>query len=150
MDKPKLIEKLNQAISLELGALLQYNQYSHVLTGPERHVWHEWFEDTAKEAFDHAKKFAAKVVALGGVPSVEPAAVKQTNDLVQMLENSLEVERRAVKLYTEARDLAEGNYAYCNLLEDQIQDEQDDVEEIEKFLNKVKPVAAKQNVKQAG
>ncbi|MDZ4782585.1 MAG: ferritin-like domain-containing protein [Planctomycetia bacterium] len=150
MDKQKLIEKFNQAVSLELGALLQYNQYSHVLTGPERHVWHEWFEETAKEAYSHARIFAAKVVALGGVPSVEPAPVKQTNDLVQMLENSLEVERRAVQIYTEARHLAEGNFAYCNLLEDQIQDEQDDVEEIEKFLNKVKPAAAKQTVKQVG
>src|SRR5689334_14784343 len=36
MDKTKLIDKINEAISLELGALLQYNQYSHVLTGPER------------------------------------------------------------------------------------------------------------------
>src|SRR5688572_27808085 len=72
MDKPKLIDKLNQAVSLELGALLQYNQYSHVLAGPERRVWHEFFEGNAKEAFDHARKFASRVVALGGVPSVEP------------------------------------------------------------------------------
>lgn len=150
MDKSKLIDKLNEAISLELGALLQYNQYSHVLTGPERQVWHEFFEDTAKEAFGHARKFASRVVALGGVPSVEPIAVKQTNDLVQMLENSLEVERRAVQIYTEAREIAEGNYAYVNLLEDQISDETEDVEELEKFLNKVKPAANKQSAKQVG
>ena len=33
MDKAKVVEKLNEAISLELGALLQYNQYAHVLLG---------------------------------------------------------------------------------------------------------------------
>ena len=150
MDKAKLIDKLNEAIGLELGALLQYNQYSHVLIGPERMVWHEFFEETAQEAFSHAKKFAAKVVALGGTPCVEPEAVKQTTDLVQMLENSLAVERRAVQIYTEARELAEGNYAYCTLLEDQIEDESNDVEELEKFLKKVQPVAAKKGAKQAG
>lgn len=151
MDKAKLIDKLNEAISLELGALLQYNQYSHVLLGPERHIWEGFFEDAAKESFGHARKFAAKVVALGGVPSVEPMAVKQTNDLMQMLENSLEVERRAVQIYTEARDLAEGNYAYATLLEDQILDESDDVEELEKILNKIKVAATgKKLAKHAG
>lgn len=150
MDKAKLIDKLNEAISLELGALLQYNQYSHVITGTERKVWHEFFEETANEAYSHARKFATRVVALGGVPSVEPAPVKQTNDLTQMLENSLAVERRAVQIYTEARALAEGNLAYCTLLEDQILDETGDVEELEKFLNKVKPAAGKISAKQAG
>ena len=150
MDKVKLIEKLNEAISLELGALLQYNQYSHVVSGLERAVWHEFFEETAVEAFGHAKKFATKVVALGGVPTVEPMAVKQTTDLVQMLEDSLEVERKAVEIYTQAREAAEGNYAYCSLLEDQILDESNDVEELEKFLNKVKPVVAKKTSKQVG
>jgi bacterioferritin len=150
MDKSKLIDKLNEAISLELGALLQYNQYSHVLTGTERQVWHEFFEEAADESLSHARKFAPRVVALGGVPSVEPMAVKQTNDLMQMLENSLEVERRAVQIYTEARAAAEGNLAYCTLLEDQILDETDDVEELEKILNKIKPVAGKKSAKQAG
>lgn len=150
MDKTKVISKLNEAISLELGALLQYNQYAHVVSGLERAVWHEFFEETAVEAFGHAKKFAAKVVSLGGVPTVEPMAVKQTNDLMKMLENSLEVERKAVQIYTEARELAEGNYAYCTLLEDQILDESNDVEELEKFLGKIKASVSAKTSKQVG
>lgn len=150
MDKAKLIDKLNEAISLELGALLQYNQYSHVIGGLERAVWHEFFEETANEAYSHARKFAARVVALGGVPSVEPIAVKQTTNLTQMLENSLEVERKAVQIYTEARELADGNYAYMSLLEEQILDETQDVEELEKFLGKVKAVSNKKSAKQVG
>jgi bacterioferritin len=142
MDKPKLIEKLNQAISLELCGLLQYNQYSHVLTGPERRVWHEFFEDATTEALSHAKTFAKKVVALGGVPTVEPEAVKQTRDLHEMLTNSLALERRAVAIYTEALALCDDNPAYRNLLEEQIQTETDDVEELEKYLNQVPKAAA--------
>ncbi len=137
MDKVRLIEKLNEAISLELGALLQYNQYSHVITGPERRIWAEFFEETAEEAFKHAKKFASRVVALGGTPAVEPAPVKQTTDLQEMLANSLEVERRAVKVYTEALSFCEDNPAYRNILEEQISDEQTDVEELEKYLNQI-------------
>jgi bacterioferritin len=142
VDKPKVIQKLNQAIALELGALLQYNQYSHVLLGPERRVWHEFFEETADEAFSHARLFAKRVVALGGVPSVEPEPVRQTNDLTEMLANSLEVERRAVQIYTEALALCEDNAAYRNLLEEQISTETEDVEELEKYLNQVTRSAA--------
>jgi bacterioferritin len=141
MDKPKLIQKLNQAIALELGALLQYNQYAQVILGPQRRVWHEFFEETADEAFSHARTFAKRVVALGGVPTVEPEPVRQTNDLTEMLSNSLDVERRAVQIYTEALALCEDNPAYRNLLEEQISTETEDVEELEKYLNQVKKSA---------
>ena len=137
MDKLRLIGKLNEAISLELGALIQYNHYAQVITGQERRIWHEFFEETSEEAYKHAKKFASRVVALGGTPAVEPAPTKQTVDLQEMLSNSLEVERRAVKVYTEALGLCDDNPAYRNILEEQISDEQTDVEELEKYLNQV-------------
>ena len=150
MDNAKVIDKLNEAIGLELGALLQYNQYALVLLGQERVVWGPFFDEASNEALSHARKFAAKVVALGGTPCCEPIPVKQTNDLVQMLENSLEVERRAVAVYTETFGLCQGNVAYCNMLEDQIDLETDDVEELEKILRKIKPVASQQSARQAG
>lgn len=141
MDKPQLIEKLNEAISLELGALIQYHHYSQVITGQERRIWHEFFEETSEEAFGHAKKFASRVVALGGTPATEPIPTKQTTDLHEMLTNSLEVERNAVRIYTEALALCEDSPAYRNLLEEQIYDEQTDVEELEKYLNQIEKVA---------
>lgn len=150
MDKAKVIDKLNEAIGLELGAMLQYNQYSHVLLGTDRPVWEPFFTETSDEALSHARKFAAKVVALGGTPSAEPEPIKQTTDLTQMLENSLEVEKRAVQIYIEALALCEGNAAYCNMLEDQIEAETDDVEELEKFLGKIKAVGGQQSASAAG
>lgn len=150
VDKPKLIEKLNEAISLELGAVLQYNQYAQVVLGEARKIWRDFFEDSSEEAMKHARKFGERVVALGGTPSVEPQPVKQTNDLQEMLENSLAVERRAVEVYTEALSFCEDNPAYRNMLEEQIFDEQKDVEEIEMYLNKVQKVAAAPQSRQAG
>jgi bacterioferritin len=142
MDKPRLIEKLNEAISLELGAVIQYHHYSQVITGQERRIWHEFFEDTSEEAFKHAKKFATRVVGLGGIPSTEPIPTKHTTDLQEMLTNSLEVERNAVRIYTEALSYCEDSPAYRNLLEEQVFDEQSDVEELEKYLNQVQTAAA--------
>ena len=149
MDKAALIDKLNEAISLELGALLQYNQYSHVLLGEPRRLSADFFKDQTEEALDHARRFASKVVALGGTPSVEPDAVKQTTDIKEMLRNSLETERRAVRLYTEALALCDDSPAYRNLLEDQIQTETDDVEELEKYLNQIEKVESKRRGKGA-
>ncbi|HOB74602.1 MAG TPA: ferritin-like domain-containing protein [Phycisphaerae bacterium] len=150
MDKAKVIEKLNQAIALELGAVLQYNQYAHVLLGPDRKLWYDFFKDNSDEALDHARTFASRVVALGGIPSAEPEPVKQAADIREMLSNSLEVERRAVALYTEALALCEDHPGYRNLLEDQIQKETEDVEELEKYLNQVSKVTAGRPGKRMG
>jgi bacterioferritin len=141
MDKAKVIDKFNEAISLELAGLLQYNQYSQVLTGHERLVWHEFFEDQSKESLAHARLFGSRVVALGGTPSVEPDAIKQTTDLHEMLENSLQLERRAVKVYTEALALCEDHAGYRNLVEGQIDQETQDVEELEKLMGRIEKVA---------
>jgi len=137
MDKPKLIDKLNEAISLELGALLQYNQYSQVITGRERLVWSPWFHEQSEESFKHARIFGGRVKALGGTPSVEPEPVKQAKELQEMLENALETEQRAVRLYSEALAFCQDHPGYRNLLEDQIDAETQDVEELEKFLGRV-------------
>jgi len=145
MDKAKVVEKLNEAISLELGALIQYNQYSQVLLGADRKIWADFFLGSSDESLAHARKFADKVVALGGTPAVEHEPVKQTTDVTEMLKNSLGVEKRAVHIYTEALALCQGNTAYCNLLEDQIDLEVADVEEIEKYLNQIPAVSGTQS-----
>jgi bacterioferritin len=140
MDKPKLIEKLNEAVALELGALLQYNQYSQMIVGRDRITWADWFHERAEGAFKHARMVGGRVAALGGTPSVEPEAVRQTKDLQEMLENSLEVERRAVQVYSEALAFCKDHPGYRNMLEGLVDDETQDVEELEKFLNRLEQV----------
>lgn len=142
MDKAKVIEKFNQAVALELTGLLQYNQYYQVVLGVDRRLWAEFFKDSADESLEHARLFASKVVALGGVPTVETEPVKQSTDAREMLEISLAHEKRAVAVYMEALALCEGNPAYCNILEDQIQQETEDCEEIMKYLNQIPKAAA--------
>jgi bacterioferritin len=152
VDKARFIDKLNEAIKLELGAAVQYQHYAQVLTGPDRRIWSEWFDETSAEAFSHYKKFASRVAALGGTPATEPNPVKQTTDLHEMLTNSLEVERNAVRVYTEALEICQDSAAYRNILEEQISDEQTDVEELEKFLDQVQKVgssASKRNIQSA-
>ena len=139
MKADHIIEKLNEAVSLEFGAFHMYLQFSLLVHGQDRLKWHEFFEKQSNEALGHAKLFGAKIVARGGVPTVQPASFKQAQDLDEMLELALETEKRAVQLYTKIHAMVEGHDKPLQyLLEQQIQDEQDDVEEIEQFLRRTK------------
>ena len=133
----KLIEVLNQAVSLEYTAVVQYNQHSMLLTGPDREVFEELFTKQAEEALTHAKTWGEKIVYLGGIPTVEVGEVHQSTDLAEMLEMDLELETRAVETYSLAREAC-GHQPTAFLLEDQIIAEQDDVERLAKLLGRVR------------
>jgi bacterioferritin len=108
------------------------------------------FFDSAKESFGHAKLVGEKIVALGGVPTVERNAVKQTNDLMEMLNYALEFESRAVKVYNEALGLASGDRALEVFLENILEDEQDGVDELTRILRDPKAVAASTGAAKVG
>jgi bacterioferritin len=134
MDRTRLIDKLNEAISLELSGVLLYNQYAQVLIGEDRKIWRQFFLDESDEGLKHARLFAERVVALGGTPSVETEPVRQVSDIHAMLVNGLEYERRAVEVYTQALEIAQEDPAYRNLIEGQVYEETKDCEEFEMYL----------------
>lgn len=135
MTNDQLIQQLNEAVSLEFGAFHMYLHFSLVLQGEPRLRWHEFFEAQSQEALGHAKLFSGKIVARGGIPTSQPVAFRRTTDLTEMLRISVATEARAVQLYTALHALVEGQDKPLQyLLEQQIQDEQDDVEEMMKYL----------------
>lgn len=136
MAREELVENLNRALSFELAGVIQYSQHSYLVTGPDRQVFKGWFRDQAEEAQDHAETLGDKIVALGGVPGVEPAVIRQSVDLKEMLKQDLELERDAMEAYMAA-------WASCDdadmpqkfWLEEQIAQEQMHIEELEKLTN---------------
>ncbi|HVE57310.1 MAG TPA: ferritin-like domain-containing protein [Pyrinomonadaceae bacterium] len=136
MARAELVENLNLALSLELAGVIQYSQHSYLVTGTEREVYKEFFRDQAEEAQDHAETLGDKIVALGGVPTVEPAMIRQSTELKEMLKQDLELEREAIAAYMAA-------WASCDdqdlpqkfWLEGQISDEQMHIEELEKLTS---------------
>jgi bacterioferritin len=137
MNRAAMIEKLNEILKWEYAGLIQYTQYSFVLQDLWRGVYAEEFRENGEEALKHAHKVGDKIVALGGVTTVERGEVKQTLDLHQMLEYSLEMELRHVRLYTEALALCEeGDVALRVLLEDICLDEQEGADQLSKILKK--------------
>src|SRR5215211_1774680 len=102
MARAELVENLNQALSLELAGVIQYSQHSYLVTGTDREVFKGYFRDMAGEAQDHAETLGDKIVALGGVPTVEPAMIRQSTDVQEMLKQDLELEREAMTAYMAA------------------------------------------------
>jgi bacterioferritin len=150
MDKSKVIDKLNEILRWEWTGVAQYAQHSFIVRGLLREVYSKLFEDGAEESFGHAKKIGAKISAMGGVPTLERGAVKQSDDLTELLQFGLEFERGAVKHYLEALDLAADDRPLVVLLEEILLDEQEGVEHLEKLLHDSKSGAGSTGKKAVG
>lgn len=139
MARKELIENLNKALSLELAGVIQYSQHSYLVTGTDREIFKGFFRDQAEEAQDHAESLGDKIVALGGVPTVEPAMIRQSTDAQEMLKQDLELEREAMAVYMAAWASCDDNDLPQKFwLEERISDEQLHIEELEKLTNERK------------
>ena len=136
MARAELVENLNRALSYELAAVIQYSQHSYLVTGTDRQVFKDWFRDQAEEAQEHAESLGDKVVALGGVPTVEPGMIRQSIEAIEMLRQDLELEREAMGAYMAAWAACDDNDMPQKFwLEERISEEQQHIEELEKLTS---------------
>lgn len=136
MAREELIENLIGALGFELAGVIQYSQHSYLVTGTEREVYRGFFRDQAEEAQKHAGMLGDKIVALGGVPTVEPAMIRQSVDLKEMLKQDLKLEREAMSAYMAAWGSCDENDLPTKFwLEGQIADEEIHIEELEKLTS---------------
>ena len=136
MARPELIEHLNKALSLELTGVIQNSQHGYLVTGIEREVYRDFFKDNAKEAQSHAEFLGDKIVALGGIPTVEPAMIRQSTDLKEMLQQTLKLEREAMSAYMNAwNSCGEDDLPTKFWVEGHIADEQLHIDELEKLTS---------------
>jgi bacterioferritin len=132
----ELVKILNEAVSLEYTAAVQYNQHSMFVTGRDKLLFEEMFRHHSKESLGHAKMWGDRIVYLGGVPKAEVGAIRQSTNLTEMLEMDLEIEKKAVDIYSRARKVCQ-HEATRYMLENHILDEDKDVEQLQKLLGKV-------------
>lgn len=134
-----LIDNLNRALGLELAAVIQYTQHSFLVTGIEREVYRSYFRKQGEESHDHAKTLGDKIVALGGVPTVEPSTIRQSISLVEMLRQDLALEREGMAAYLSAwESCKETDRPTRFMLEERIAREQIHIEELEKLTSERK------------
>lgn len=147
MANGELIDALNRVLGHELAGVIQYMQHSFLVTGREREVYRSFFRDQSEEAHDHAEMLGDKIVALGGVPTVEPGDIRQSTDLAEMLRQDLELERAAMQAYIDAwKACGDEDLPTRFLLEERIGQEQKHVEELEKLTSERKANVTKERI----
>jgi bacterioferritin len=138
MEQQKLIEGLNRDLAEELGTICRYIQQAAMAGGMTGHEVREFVKAEVADEVNHALFLADKIVALGGRPEMKPAAYKVVGEPKAMLEHDLELERAAIKHYTERVQQADaaGEIGLKVRLEDIIADETEHAEEIVRLLGK--------------
>ena len=136
MSKQKLIDALNEDLSGELSAIIQYITYAAKASGPYRPQLSQFFLAEVADEQLHAQYLANKIVALGGEPTTQARAVPEAATNKAMLEAVLAAERRAVVDYTARAVQADelGDKGLAVQLEDMVRDESGHSEETERIL----------------
>ncbi len=136
MTKEELIDRLNEDLASELGAIIMYLTYAARATGPYRPQLSQFFLAEVTDEQGHAQYLANKVVALGGEPTTVPRSVALPDSNRAMLEEVLKAEHQATTDYTVRAKQAEeyGDKGLAVQLEDFVRDESSHVEETERIL----------------
>jgi bacterioferritin len=137
-DKDNIIKKLDEILESEVSGIVRYLHYSLMIKGPNRIPIVKFFRDQATEAFDHAAIIGEKITAFGGHPSLKVEPIKEGNkhDVMDILRESMEHEKHAVKLYKDLLGLAGDDVALEELAREMIRLEVEHIEEVEKMLTR--------------
>ncbi len=132
----ELLEGLNYDLAAEFQAVITYQLFATLCTGPFRNEIREFFKKEVPDELGHAEFLADKIVALGGEPTPEPLPVKLTRDNREMFEMALQSEKETIERYEQRVRQADalGLTGLKVQLEDLIVDETNHKEEMEKIL----------------
>jgi len=136
VDNKKVINELNAALSMEIAAIVQYSHNSYTIMGPWRGALTGELESFAKDEMSHMEYLSEKIVALGGIPSSQPAAINTPATWRAMLEADLAAENAAIDRYKTIIALADelGDVDLKKSIEDIASQEYGHKEALEKFL----------------
>ena len=136
MTKESLIEALNEDLSGELAAIIQYITYAAKASGPYRPQLAQFYLNEVADEQLHAQYLSNKIVALGGEPTTKARELPSVSTNREMLEAVLAAERRATSDYTKRAEQADefGDKGLAVQLEDMVRDESTHSEETERIL----------------
>ena len=105
MADKRVLDILNQAIALELAAIIQY-MWQHVLvTGVENAEFMDILKKISIDEMKHAEAFAERLDYLGGTPTTRPAEIKVAKEAKQMLKDNIASEGNGIAVYKQAMKL---------------------------------------------
>ena len=114
MNKKRIIDKLSEIFVLELSGVIRYTHYSLMIFGPNRLPLVEFFKMQANESLAHATLAGEHITGLEGHPPLNIKEIKETfkHDISEILQETLDHERKAIKTYYDLLDLINGQSVY--------------------------------------
>ena len=113
-NKEKVIDKLTEIFDLELSGVIRYTHYALMIFGPNRLPLIDFFKAQATESRDHANMAGEHITGLGGHPPLNLNEIKETfkHDISEILQESLDHERKAVDHYYSLLSLVDAKSVY--------------------------------------
>ena len=114
MDDKKIIDKLCQIFDLELSGVIRYTHYSLMIFGYNRLPLIDFFKAQAAESLTHANLVGEHITGLGGHPPLNINDMKESfkHDIKDILKETLNHEKKAIKVYYELLDMIDGKSVY--------------------------------------
>tara|TARA_Y100000590_G_C15713533_1_gene1011105 strand:+ start:103 stop:528 length:426 start_codon:yes stop_codon:yes gene_type:complete len=114
MNNKKIIETLSKIFDLELTGVVRYTHYALMIFGSNRLPLIEFFRAQAKESLMHADLAGEHITGLGGHPPLNTNNIKETHkhSVKDILEETLEHEENAIKVYYELLELVDNKSVY--------------------------------------
>jgi bacterioferritin len=125
--RQQLLEGLNEDLAREYQAIIAYVVYSQVLKGAQYMSIAKELETHAGEELRHALIISKHVDYLGGMPTVMPLPVAQSERAEDMLRADLENENETIRAYRERVRQCEalGEYAIAEDIREILRQEQE-------------------------
>jgi bacterioferritin len=102
----KIIDALNDALSLELAALTQYMWHHVMAKGLESPGFRDEVKKISIAEMRHAEALAERINYLGGTPTIKIGQVRVGGDLQKMISDDVKAEEEAIELYKKIYELA--------------------------------------------
>jgi bacterioferritin len=130
----RVIDRLNQALKLELGAVNQYWVHYRLTEDWGFTKFAKKEREESIEEMHHADRLIARIVFLEGHPNLQTIApLRVGQNIREVLEGDLAGEYDARTNYREARDICHqaGDYVSMKLFEDLLKDEEGHIDFLE-------------------
>jgi bacterioferritin len=114
LDVKATIDILNSIMEFELAGVVRYTHYSLMVTGPNRIPIVAFFKAQASESLLHAQQVGEILTGLEGHPSQKIAPIEESykHSVRDILEESLNHEKKALEMYKKLLDIVENACIY--------------------------------------
>lgn len=135
MDKKKVLDALNEALSQEYSTVIKFLTLSAVVKGLEAEPLRKLLKSKAGDELNHAAELTDRIVAMGGTPTTSVAKISISTDIKQILSYAVKQEQNLVDIYQKIMKLTpkSENILLYETMEHLLEDELKDLEEFQRL-----------------